>query len=260
MPWERRYFKGEEVWVEVDASGDPIVDNGRVRMKYQNEPDAKIYNPRRENVSGSPESDRDRWTERLEKREKELDERANALRAREQALDEREAALDAWEKRLKHEGILEAGTEYGPDNKPDFLDHMEPPESGVFEFYTDGACSGNPGPCGYGVVARHEDDYDEWNEFLGEGTNNIAELRAIQAALESVEDRSEPVRILSDSRYAIGVLTKGWKAKANRQLIEDIRELLDEFDDVEIMKVEGHAGEPLNERADDLARDAIPNS
>lgn len=265
MPWERRYFKGDEVWVETDAEGEPIVEDGRLFMKYRDEADAKVYQPHADRVSDDPEGDREAWKRRLEAREKELDERDRQLDAREQSLDEREQALEEWEESLKQQGIVSAepsapSAESGGGERPAFLAQLDPPEPGVIEFHTDGACSGNPGPCGFGVVMRHDDEYNEWKEFIGRGTNNIAELRAIEAALASVDDRSAPVRIYSDSRYAIGVLTKGWKARANTELIMRMRDLLAEFDDVDILKVEGHAGEPLNERADDLATDAIPGN
>jgi len=61
----------------------------------------------------------------------------------------------------------------------------------------------------------------------------------------------------TDSQYAIGVLTKGWKAKANQQLIADIKERIRNFPRLLLVYVKGHAGVPLNERADELARQAV---
>ncbi len=119
--------------------------------------------------------------------------------------------------------------------------------------YADGACSGNPGPAGLGVVMCWDDHRQELSEYLGNATNNIAELTAILRVLEAAPEKDRPVRIYSDSQYSIGVLSKGWKAKANRELIATIRTLLAEFDDVEFFHVRGHAGVELNERADDLA-------
>lgn len=120
--------------------------------------------------------------------------------------------------------------------------------------YTDGACTGNPGPAGLGVVVLDKEGRTERSEFLGRGTNNIAELTAIQRALEMT---AGPVVIHTDSQYAIGVLNKGWKAKANAELIQEIRALLAQRRGVEFVYVRGHAGVPLNERADELARLAI---
>lgn len=260
MPWEKRYFKGDEVWVETDSEGEPVVDDGRVFMKYRDEADAKIYEPHADNIAASPEDDRDNWVRDLEEREAELEERERQLDVREQALDDREEALERWESELKDRGVSGDDYESRSAAQPDVLDELEPLEAGVVEFHTDGACSGNPGPAGFGVVRRTEDDYEEWRTYIGRGTNNVAELRAIESALESVEDRSRDVRLFTDSRYAIGVLTKDWNVNANQELVKRIRKLLNAFDDVTIDKIEGHAGDPLNERADDLARGAIPDN
>ena len=122
--------------------------------------------------------------------------------------------------------------------------------------YTDGACSGNPGPAGIGVVILDGGKRRELSEYLGIGTNNIAELMAIVRALEEVP-RDRTVVLHSDSSYALGLLGKGWKAKANQELVERMRTLASEFADLRLVKVDGHAGVPENERADELARTAI---
>src|SRR5262245_41886799 len=124
--------------------------------------------------------------------------------------------------------------------------------------WTDGACTGNPGPMGIGVVLISGKHRKEISEYLGPvGTNNIAELTAILRALESIKDRRRPIVGYGDSSYAIGLLSMGWKAKANKELVEQIRQLLRMFSDVEFVKVAGHAGVPENERCDELAREAI---
>jgi ribonuclease HI len=123
--------------------------------------------------------------------------------------------------------------------------------------YTDGACSGNPGPAGIGVVLICGGRRKELSEYLGEGTNNIAELLAVKRALESVRDRARTVYLYSDSAYVLGLLGKGWKPKANRELVEDLRALKSRFADLRLVKVPGHAGVPENERADELARAAV---
>jgi ribonuclease HI len=123
--------------------------------------------------------------------------------------------------------------------------------------YTDGACSGNPGPAGLGVVLLGpRGTAHEAYEYLGTATNNIAELTAILRALEAT-DGAGPVTIHTDSQYAIGVLQKGWKAKANTELVARIRAALSRRRGVRLVYVPGHAGVPLNERADELARMAI---
>lgn len=121
--------------------------------------------------------------------------------------------------------------------------------------YTDGACSGNPGPAGSGVVVVQNDIIiHEISESLGIATNNIAELTAIKLGIEFVKaHRNTPVTLYTDSRYAIGILTMNWKAKANVELVDSIRKLIKSFDQLKIKHVKGHSGHPGNERADLLA-------
>jgi ribonuclease HI len=123
--------------------------------------------------------------------------------------------------------------------------------------WTDGACTGNPGPAGLGVVIVDGDETRELSEYLGDGTNNIAELMAIYRGLEEVKDRTRTVIVYSDSSYSIGLLSQNWKAKANQQLVEKVRALTKKFADLRFVKVAGHAGIPLNERTDELARQAV---
>jgi ribonuclease HI len=123
--------------------------------------------------------------------------------------------------------------------------------------YADGACSGNPGPAGLGVVMLWDGERRELSEYLGQGTNNIAELTAILRAAEAMPDRKRPLHLYTDSSYAIGVLSKGWKAKANQELVAATKAALARLDDVKLFYVKGHAGVPLNERADALAVEAV---
>lgn len=123
--------------------------------------------------------------------------------------------------------------------------------------YADGACSGNPGPAGLGVVVYDHDGKRELSEYLGHATNNIAELTAIQRAAELLADERRPIVLKTDSQYSIGVLTKGWKAKANPDLIANVKAALAKVPHLKIKYVEGHAGHAGNERADELARVAV---
>ncbi len=126
----------------------------------------------------------------------------------------------------------------------------------AFIVYADGACTGNPGPCGIGVVLLDGKQREEISEYLGVGTNNIAELTAIIRALQrSPQDRT--VVLHSDSAYALGLLGQGWKAKENRELVEEMRALGRKFRDLRLVKVAGNAGVVENERADALAREAV---
>jgi len=123
--------------------------------------------------------------------------------------------------------------------------------------YTDGACSGNPGPAGSGVVLVSPDGkMHEGIEYLGEATNNVAELTAILRALEWIPEDARAILVHTDSQYAIGVLQKGWKAKANGDLVARTRRLV-EARGARLRYVPGHQGVELNERADALAREAI---
>jgi ribonuclease HI len=119
--------------------------------------------------------------------------------------------------------------------------------------FTDGACSGNPGPAGIGAVLRYKDNYKEVSRYLGIATNNIAELEAIKIALGMVKNRDLPVIVFTDSSYALGLLTQGWKARENQALIAELKGLAATFRNLKFIKVKGHAGHPDNERADRLA-------
>jgi ribonuclease HI len=112
---------------------------------------------------------------------------------------------------------------------------------------------------GIGIVAIDGAKRKEVGEYLGIGTNNIAELTAIDRALDLIGDdaRSRHLRVYTDSAYSIGVLSKGWKAKANQELIARMRRRLAGVPSIEFVKVSGHAGIPENERCDELARNAI---
>jgi len=138
---------------------------------------------------------------------------------------------------------------------PPMKDKASVPNDAII-VYTDGACSGNPGPAGLGVVILDGGKRRELSEYLGTGTNNIAELMAIVRALEEVP-RDRTIVLHSDSSYSLGLLGKGWKAKANQELVGRLRKRVAAVPNLEFVKVPGHAGVPENERCDELARDAI---
>jgi ribonuclease HI len=135
-----------------------------------------------------------------------------------------------------------------------------PATTDAIHVWTDGACTGNPGPAGAGVVIIDGKERIELSEFLGDGTNNIAELTAILRGLQRVAQADREKRtviVYSDSQYSIGLLTQAWKAKANKELVEELRGVCRTFRDLRFVKVAGHSGVPLNERTDELARMAI---
>jgi len=140
---------------------------------------------------------------------------------------------------------------------------------GAVEIYTDGACSGNPGPGGWGAVLSYRGHSREL--CGGEATpttNNRMELMAAIQALESLTRRST-VRLHTDSSYLRNGVTKwlpGWKRNgwrtAGRQPVknEDLWRRLDvaaRRHDVQWLWVKGHAGNPGNERADALANQGM---
>jgi ribonuclease HI len=127
----------------------------------------------------------------------------------------------------------------------------------AIQVWTDGGANPNPGPAGIGVVIVDGERTKELSEFLGHGTNQIAELTAILRGLQEIGDRSRPVVVYSDSAYSIGLLTQNWKAKANVELVGKLRALCAMFPDLRFVKVAGHAGIALNERVDQLAGAAI---
>lgn len=128
---------------------------------------------------------------------------------------------------------------------------------GAWTVYADGACSGNPGPAGLGIVLVGPDHtVHEGYEYLGTATNNIAELTAVLRAAELVPGGDIAV-VHTDSQYAIGVLTKSWKAKANQELVASVKSALAKRSGWRLVYVPGHSGVPLNERADALAREAV---
>lgn len=139
--------------------------------------------------------------------------------------------------------------------------------------YTDGACSGNPGPGGWGaILIARDDDVElkrrELNGGAALATNNQMELMAAISALESLE-RPSTLTVVTDSVYVKDGITKwifGWKKKgwktANKKPVknEDLWKRLDAAcgrHDVTWEWVKGHAGHPENERADELAREGM---
>jgi ribonuclease HI len=127
----------------------------------------------------------------------------------------------------------------------------------AIQVWTDGGCRPNPGPGGLGVVIVDNGTQKEISEFLGQSTNNIAELTAILRGLEAIADRKRTVVVHSDSAYSIGLLTQPWKPKVNLELVAKLRALTKQFSDLRFVKVAAHTGIPLNERVDQLALEAI---
>jgi ribonuclease HI len=119
--------------------------------------------------------------------------------------------------------------------------------------WTDGACEPNPGPAGIGFVIVSPDGVRrEGHQGLGDGTNNIAELTAILRVAEVVPE-SAPLIVHTDSKYAIGVLVQNWKAKANVDLIDRVKQALKKHPSHELEWVKAHATNLENNVADKLS-------
>jgi ribonuclease HI len=236
VPWKRVSFKGAEVLARCDAAGKLLAQSGRVEIRYRPE-DARAYHAALTNLeerSDSPVLP---------------DETCVELPASEHTGAELRARSRRTTKASRPSAIERARPEIASSGKARSPDELVA--------YTDGACSGNPGPAGVGVVLIDRGRTRELSVYLGIATNNIAELTAIELALEAVDDPSRPVRVHTDSQYSIGVLTLGWKAKANQELVQRLRARLATLSDVRLIYVRGHAGVPLNERADALAVQAV---
>ena len=133
------------------------------------------------------------------------------------------------------------------------------------EIFTDGACSGNPGPGGWGAVLRFAGKEKELSGGVRETTNNRMELTAVIQALSALKEPCK-VRLTTDSKYVCDAINQrwvyGWRANGwrkadkkpalNVDLWEELLPLL-ETHEVEFLWVKGHAGHPENERCDALA-------
>lgn len=139
---------------------------------------------------------------------------------------------------------------------------------GRVEIHTDGACSGNPGPGGWGAILRFNGNEKELKGGEEHTTNNRMELFAVIQALTALK-RSCRVDIYSDSQYMRDGITKwihGWKRNGwktadkkpvkNAELWQKLEEEKGRHD-VTFHWVKGHAGDEMNERADQLARDGM---
>lgn len=137
------------------------------------------------------------------------------------------------------------------------------------EIFTDGACSGNPGPGGWGAIIRYKDNEKIISGSENNTTNNRMELIAF---IKSLEALNQPCKIIaySDSKYLCDAICKGWLhkwkknnwTKSNRKPVLNIdlwNRLLNllEIHDVELIWIKGHAGHPENEKCDKLATTEI---
>lgn len=135
--------------------------------------------------------------------------------------------------------------------------------------YTDGACSGNPGPGGWGSILMYKDNKKEISGGKKDTTNNVMELTAVIEGLKLLKFPCR-VKLYSDSAYVVnafnqkwiyGWLKNGWKNASkepvkNQELWQELYDLT-KVHEVEFIKVKGHSDNEYNNRCDELARNAI---
>lgn len=244
MGWSRGSFKGKSVWIEVQADGSPVSNGGRTAIRYSDKPGATVYRAGTSAVKvagGAP------------------------IRELEAGVSADDRKKGGGKGKTRGSGFGKAGTRtkqqaaMAADAARQLIASL--PE-GTAVAYTDGACKGNPGPAGAGARVELPDGrIGECSRALGRATNNIGELTAIGLALDLLDEAGfppdGPVALLSDSSYANGVLVKGWKAKANTELILELRAALEAHPGVTVHWVAGHVGLPGNERADTLANNGV---
>ena len=133
------------------------------------------------------------------------------------------------------------------------------------DLYTDGACSGNPGPGGYGTILSYQGHERRLSGGEANTTNNRMELTAVIEGLAALKERCE-VTVYSDSKYVVDGIEKGWarswkrngwrkadrKPALNAELWDRLLQLLDAHE-VSFVWLKGHAGHPMNEECDRMA-------
>ena len=217
--WKRMRFKKNKVWLATTPDGQPVVQNGKMLVKYQLEQDYEYWvHPASVSV---------------------LDDPASADAAQKISVSSKKTSSGAEKKQQK------------------YVSSETVPPADAICIYTDGASAGNPGPSGIGVLLHYGKHEKEISEFIGVATNNIAELKAIQAGLSALKQTDLPVRLFTDSKYAYGVLALGWKSRKNQDIVTSVKNIMAKFEDLKLIMVKGHAGNKGNERADFLATSAI---
>ncbi|MEQ9404245.1 MAG: ribonuclease HI [Cyclobacteriaceae bacterium] len=134
----------------------------------------------------------------------------------------------------------------------------------MITIFTDGAAKGNPGPGGFGTILRFGEKEKEISQGFRMTTNNRMELLAVIAGLEAIKKPKWNVKVVSDSKYVVDAVSKGWldgwvkkgfKGKKNQDLWERYLKAASTHN-VHFEWIKGHAGHPENERCDRLAVEA----
>jgi ribonuclease HI len=251
MGWRRATFKGQQVYAQVDEAGALVVEGGRVPIRYSDKAGARVYGAgpsRLQLQEGAPIRDLPFGVD-AEPSEGKAEGKAKTAKSS----ASRGSGFGSAGSRTASQAAAAAA---------DAEQRMASLSEDTIRCFTDGSCRGNPGPAGSGVVVLLPDGRRaEVSRSLGRATNNVAELTAIGIALDLLDEvgvpPAAPVVVFTDSKYADGVLTKRWKAKANTELIEELRLRLRRRPGVRIQWVAGHVGVAGNEQADELANRGV---
>lgn len=252
MPWIRLLFRQKDpVFVRCNGAGELLTLEGRAEIRYKLT--GKSYSANTQNLSPLKDGPSPIFADPPEENRNQLDLFSSS--------DKEHPAAKETKQDTPPPAAVKQLTSPSPapvePKRPTSPAQDPHAPSNEIVIYVDGACSGNPGPAGLGILFKDGEEIKEVSEYLGMGTNNIAELMAIKRALEMCPDRTRPIRIYTDSAYSLGMLTQNWKASANQELVYELRALLKKFPKVSLRKVAGHSGIVGNERADFLARKAI---
>lgn len=224
VKWRRMLFKNKKVWVKCDSKGQPVIEKNRAKIKYNLE-HSREYMVNPGNLSPIPDEN----------------------------FNKDSASRSSTQKKCQDREILKPETREPATSTIPFPEN----HTDAIIIYTDGASAGNPGPSGIGVVMDYRGKRKFISRYIGNATNNIAELKAVKTALENIKKKDIPVRLFTDSSYVQGLLEYKWKANKNTELVEEIRKLMAGFKDILIIKCKGHSGIKDNELADKLATRAI---
>ncbi len=135
----------------------------------------------------------------------------------------------------------------------------------ILYIYTDGACSGNPGPGGFAAILIYGNKKKIISGYEKHTTSNRMELKAVIEALKAIKNKSIPTIVFTDSLYVQKGLTewienwkkRNWKKVKNTDLWKELDLLVNQFKDIEIKHIRGHAGNKYNELVDTIAKNEI---
>jgi ribonuclease HI len=236
--WKEAQFDGKRVWVEVGADGALAAEGHRVAMRYSPAAGAKVYRAGVARVALAPGGSVLELPEGAQADAPSSSARPTFGKAGSRTADQAARAVAAAQQGLA----------------------ALPPGAAVA--YTDGAAKGNPGRAGSGARVELPDGrVGEASRALGIATNNVAELTAIELALDLLDEQGWspqlPVALFTDSKYAHGVLALGWKVNANRELVLGLKDRMKKRSGLQLQWMAGHVGIAGNERADDLANRGV---